>query len=268
MKAPVEGIPPVQDSAQTTSQASQVEPKVNQDAERFNQLARKEKSLRAQARQLQEQKRQLDEMQYKAQSQQDDWKPRLKTDLVGLLAEAGMTHEEAANALLNARPEDMQMRQLKAEIQSLRDAQNKTVSEAEASQKRAYDQAVKQLTREVNILVGSNEAFETIQATKSQDAVVALIERTYKEDGILLSANEAAQQVEDYLLEEALNVSKLKKVQSKLSPPVEQIPAQKTQQVRSEPTKTLTNAISQMSSSSLAKDKRMRAIAAFQGQLK
>lgn len=265
MKAPVEGVQP---TADITTQNGDNAPKVNPDAERFAQLARKEKALRIQARQMQEQKKAFEEQQAKIQPQQD-WKPRLKTDLIGMLAEAGLTHEEAANALLNSRPEDVQLRSLKAEIQALKDAQTKTVSDVEASQKKAYDQAVKQLTREVTLLVDGNDAYETIKATKSQEAVVSLIEQTYKDDGILLSAEEASQQVEEYLLEEAVNLSKLKKVQKVLSPPVEEAPAQKTVPTRSEPTKTLTHAITQSSTSSLSvREKRARAIAAFNGQLK
>jgi hypothetical protein len=260
----VEGVKP-EPAASPTEEAKPKE--VPQDS--WAQLARKEKALRYQARQLQQQQKAFQEQQAKVVPQQD-WKERIKSDAIGMLAEAGLSHEDLTQLVLNSKPEDIQLRQLKAEMQSIKDSQKNTLSQVEQSQKQAYNQAIKQLTREVKMLVDGNDAYETIGATGSQSAVVALIEQTYKEDGILLSAEEASSQVEDYLVEEALNLSKLKKIQSKLSPPVVEQPQKTTpSQKTNVQTKTLTNAITQRTTTpSSAKALRERAIAAFNGQLK
>lgn len=239
----------------------------DQSAERFAQLARKEKALRAQARQLQEQQRAWQEQQAKSQS---SWKDQVKNDPLSVLVEAGLTHDQIAEMLLNSRPDDIEMRRVKAELQSLKNSQQEQFSKIQDAQKAAYEQAVKQVSREVNMLVDSNEAYETIKATKSHGAVVELIKQTYDEDGILLSAEEAADMVEEYLTDEALTLAKLKKVQSKLAPS-EAAPSDTEEQTSQKPqvtTKTLTNTVTASSKPLTNKDRRARAIAAFKGELK
>jgi hypothetical protein len=235
--------------------------------ERFAQLARKEKALRSQARQLQEQQRAIQEQQAKAQSSLTE---RLKSDPLSVLAEAGLTHDQIAEALLNSRPDDIELRRIKAELQSIKNSQQEQFTKIQDAQKAAYEQAVKQVSREVKMLVDGNEAYETIQSAKAHEAVVELIKQTYDEDGVLLSAEEAADMVEEYLLDEALTMAKLKKVQSKLAPPVAadsgtEVPQGQKPQIQ---TKTLTNTIVSSSKPLSNKDRRARAIAAFKGELK
>ncbi|NDC25349.1 MAG: hypothetical protein EBZ49_14645 [Proteobacteria bacterium] len=239
----------------------------DQSAERFAQLARKEKALRAQARQLQEQQKAWQEQQAKSQS---SWKDQVKNDPLSVLAEAGLTHDQIAEMLLNSRPDDMEMRRVKAELQALKNAQQEQFSKIQDAQKAAYEQAVKQVSREVNMLVDGNEAYETIKATKSQTAVVELIKQTYDEDGVLLSAEEAADMVEEYLTDEALTLAKLKKVQSKLAPPEAAQSGDEVQQNQKPliQTKTLTNTVTTASKPMTKADRRARAIAAFKGELK
>ena len=239
----------------------------DQSAERFAQLARKEKALRAQARQLQEQQKAWQEQQAKSQS---SWKDQVKNDPLSVLAEAGLTHDQIAEMLLNSRPDDMEMRRVKAELQALKNAQQEQFSKIQDAQKAAYEQAVKQVSREVNMLVDGNEAYETIKATKSQAAVVELIKQTYDEDGVLLSAEEAADMVEEYLTDEALTLAKLKKVQSKLAPPEAAQSGDEVQQNQKPliQTKTLTNTVTTASKPMTKADRRARAIAAFKGELK
>lgn len=253
-------------------EATQEKPR-DPDSGRFVELARQQKALRNQAKQLQAEKAAFAEERAKAPQQDPNaWKTRLKNDPMSVFTEAGLTQDELSNLILNSQPQDIEIRRLRTELEAIKSGQNETVNKIEASQKQAYEQAVKQLTREVTILVDSDEAYETVKATNSQDAIVALIESTYKDDGILLSAEEAANQVEEYLLEEAVNLSKLKKVQSKLAPPaaVEE-QAQKITTKQTQPTQTTTLTHQAMASSTSAmssKERRQRAILAFQGQLK
>jgi hypothetical protein len=260
--------PVVQAPEQQTQQSEQ--PKVNQpdpSAERFAQLARKEKALRAQARQLQEQQKSIQEQMSKSQN---EWRDRIKSDPLSILAEAGLTHDDIANMLLNSKPEDVELKRIKSELQAIKSSQQEQFTKIQESQKAAYEQAVKQVSREVQNLVNSNEAYETIRATKSYDAVVELIKQTYDEDGILLSAEEASDMVEEYLTDEAMSLAKLKKIQSKLVPQEPSNPEQQTQsnQKPQITTKTLTNTVTASSKPLSAKDRRERAIMAFKGQLK
>lgn len=270
VKAPVAPIAAEQ-TLETTQQSEQpvVEqnPKIQQSDERFAQLARKEKAIRAQARQLQEQQKSLQEHQSKMA---DEWKNRLKNDTLAVLAEAGLTHDDVAGVLLNSRPEEVEIKRIKSELKNLRDAQQSHFEKLQEQQKAAYEQAVKQVSREVKMLVDGDEAYETIRATGSYDAVVELIKQTYDEDGVLLSAEEAAALVEDYLTDEALSLAKLKKVQSKLAPPeaAQSGSEDKSSQKPQITTKTLTNTVTASSKPLTNKGRRERAIAAFKGQLK
>jgi hypothetical protein len=93
---------------------------------------------------------------------------------------------------------------------------------------------------------------------------VELIERTFKQYGVLLSVEDAAKQVEDYLVEEAFKLTKLKKIQQRLAPAQKPVEAKLEPQKQPQTLKTLTNAVSSSGRVSV----RERAIAAFKGQLK
>ncbi len=101
-----------------------------------------------------------------------------------------------------------------------------------------------------------------------QRDVVDLIEKTFKEDGILLTEDEAAQQVEDYLTEEAYKLANLKKIQKRLqtssaSTSTSATPAKSAETPKqSQPMKTLTNAVG----TSRQLTSKERAILAFKGE--
>jgi len=266
VKSSVAPIAQQETQSQQPQQTEQVQQNsVDPSSDRFAQLARKEKAIRAQARQLQEQQKAIQEQQIK---QQSEWKTRLKSDPLAILAEAGLSYDDLTNAILNSKPEDVEMRRIKSELEYLKNNQQEQFSKIQESQKAAYEQAVKQVSREVKNLVDSNDSYETIKATKSYDAVVELIKQTYNEDGVLLSAGEASDMVEEYLTDEAMSLAKLKKIQSKLVP--QEAPAQQPQSSQKPQitTKTLTNTVTTSSKPLSAKDRRERAIAAFKGELK
>lgn len=254
--APVEG--------QQQEQAPQNDP-------RLDQLAKRERAFRNQQRQFQQEQQAFKSEQEKLKSAPPDtsWKDRLKKDFINVAAEAGLSHDEIANQLMNRTPESMDIKAMKSYISSLEAKINDGLKQVTDTQSKAYDQALKQVARDVKIETQGNEAYELINSkgTVGQDAVLEYIKSTYEEDGILLTANEAAQEVEDFLLEEATALAKLKKVQAKLAPPAAKEEAgQKTQ---SQKTQTLTNqaTTSTPSGKSDAKQRRERAILAMQGLL-
>jgi hypothetical protein len=235
---------------------------------RLEQMARRERALRSQAKQLQAMKAELSALKAPKPPTAEEMKAQFLADPTKF----GVTYEELANRYLKQpTPQEQEMNALRAELQALKDGQQKTLDSVEASQQRAYNQAVKQLTREVTLLVDGSEAFEAINASPiNKEAVVAYIETTYKEDGILLTADEAAKQVEDYLVEEAIRLASLKKVRAKLTPetaPEPVVPASQTvSQTTRQPAPTLSRSATSVTTSPLSnKQRRERAIAAFMG---
>lgn len=246
------------------TETPKVEAAPSPDKARLDQLAKNERRLRQQSLQLRKEreaflKEREDALKPKPEPVAPiNWEERISTDPIGTIKSA-----------------NLEIEYLKAELKAIKDSQDASLKSVTESQTRAYQQALAQVSRDVNKLTLNNEAFEAIQATKSQSAVVALIESTYKEDGILLTAEEAANQVEEFLIDSTMPLTKLKKIQAKLAPPVATPPAKRTapqQQIhveRVQPTtsasRTLTNALVASSTPASAKEKRARAIAAFNG---
>lgn len=219
-------------------------------------LARKEKALRKQQLDFQ-----AERDAFKSQQSGFISKESLKADALKTLADAGVSIEQLMQQSLNATstvdPIQAKFAELEAKIAGYETQQTERTSSE-------YQQALKVIEGDVNLLVDSDPAFETIKARGQSGEVVRLIEQVFQSEGTILSVEEAATLVEDKLLERTLKeveqLSTLKKVIAKRQPaaPVaEAVPAGKG------PAKTLTNAMGvtrQLSS-------RERAILAFNNQL-
>ena len=242
---------------------------------RIQQLIKKERALTAKLRTLSQEKQTLTEAQSKWQQEKASYLSRdyIKANPYKALAEAGITPEMLANP---PSPAEMQMQALKQEIESLKGQLAESNTKIDKRADESYQAALKQIGHDAKALIDSDERFELTKNDNAHKAVVDLIERTYQEDGVLLSVEEAAQEVEAYLTERALTLAKLKKVQEKLAPaPDTSQQGQQSTQVQKSPTKTittpktLTQSVVQASAHTLSsKDRRERAIAAFKGQLK
>jgi hypothetical protein len=253
----------------------------------FAQLARQEKALRAKQQQIQQQeqmwkakeaelrareeaitaKPQIDQNQYVSKDQ-------LKRNALKVLEEAGITYEQLTQQAMNPYQRDPMVddtiNELRNEIKALKQATETTQKTYQEQQTNAYQAAVKQIELDVKSLVSNDPQFETIKATESIRDVVDLITQTYEKDGYLLSVEEAAQQVENYLFEEALKLNNLSKMKSRLSQanastaqsntaksPVQSLTNKQPQQM-----KTLTNA----TGSNRPLTAKERAIMAFKGE--
>lgn len=248
-------------------------------------LARKEKALRAKALQ-QEQAYKAREAELIAKEEalkakdaeyQSKYIPkeRLQRDAFSVLkSELGLTDDQITQMALNApTPMDAaykaEIDSLKAEIRSLKEETTGVKKSFEERDQRSYQQAVGEIRKEVKSLVSNNPNFETIRATRSEGDVVELIETVFREDGELLSVEEASREVEEYLEREALKLAKLSKIQKRLqtkqAPPAQA--AQKETGSTSSPqtqAKTLTNSMGSQPRMSA----RQRAILAMEGKLK
>ena len=249
----------------------------------FAQLARQEKALRARVQQQEQAIKAREaalaakeaaisselESKYKTGYVSKDM---FKQDALTALAEAGVSYEELTQQLLNQTPVDPRINstisKLEAKIQELEKRNDESRKAAEDQQTQAYQAALRQIKNDVTSLVDQDPAYETIKATRSIDDVVELIEKTYKEDNILLSVDEAAQQVEDYLVEEALKITRINKIKQKLGQATsfsQQQTQKPSQSEQTQPTmKTLTNS----TASTRKPSGKERAILAFKGELK
>lgn len=204
----------------------------------------------------------------------------LAKDPYGALARAGLTYDQLVEQAMNApKAGEVQMmttvNQLQEEIKALRqelDGTSKSVKEQEG---KAREGAVRQIRADVNQLVFTDPAFETIKVTGQQEEVVKLIQSVYDKgmgeeypQGTLLDPHTAAQLVEDEIAENLYQwSSKASKIANRFKPqaPAAQT-AQKTvaqQNSSNGQMKTLTN---QMNGSPKLSS-RERAILAAEGKL-
>jgi len=193
----------------------------------------------------------------------DDVIAKLKANPLGVLQEAGVTYDQLTEAIL-ANQSNPDIVGLKAEIKALKE---ELTGQLASRDQQAEMQVLAEIRREAERLVQAEpEKYEAIRLAKGEDYVKDLVHRTWKETGELLSTEEAADLVENQLLEEALPFAKIKKVQSRLTPPVEQAVQTPAPQPKANTKvmRTLTN----RDSASPIMDRRARAIAAMMGTLK
>lgn len=242
---------------------------INIDKGRLEQLARQEKQLRVQAEQL---KKERDELKTASEGRmtREEWTAQFRKEGP---TQMGLTYDELGQTYLNqGDPKDQTIRELQTKIEELSVGQNKIVSQAEEAQKQAYSQALAQIDREAKNLVTKNDAYEVTRSQGAHGAITKLIELTYQDEGILMDVEEAAQQVEAYLEEEALSLfNNNKKLKAKITPTSQATSGQsgemKTQQTsKIQGINTLTPAITQASSKPMSR--RDRAVLAFEGKLK
>jgi hypothetical protein len=246
-------------------------------------LARKEKALRARTSQMEQQMKAKEQelaerekaLQGKSNFDESKYIPRerLQEDLMSVLAEAGITYDQVTEAVLNQPKRDpyvdAKTRALEAKIASLEEKLDGVNKNSQEQQTQAYQQALAQIERDAKSLIERDPAYETVKGTGQVKEVVKLIEKTFQDSGELLSIEEAAQMVEDELLERFLSTAQsVKKIQERLQPKAsakpeaekkqESVPAQQSQQL-----KTLTNNVGSPARKMSAKE---RAIAAFKGE--
>lgn len=248
----------------------------------FAALARREKAIRAQAQQQEQASKARElaftakeaELQAKLASYEQSYvsKDRLKADLLGTLTEQGLSYDDITQQFLNNQsPLDPRVQshiqKLEAKLAALEAKATQGEEQAKSSQAEQYQAAIKQITNDTRQLISTDPEFEMVKATGSVKDVVELIERTFNEKGTLLTVEDAARQVEEYLTDEALKLSRTGKIQKRLQPvaPTAAALAQKTPstQTQPQPVKTLTNSIS----SSRQLSAKERAILAFKGEL-
>jgi hypothetical protein len=242
-----------------------------QEEERFAAIIRREKAMRAKVREYEERETKT-RTQYEADlaaaraeaasaAEARQLQERLKDpeNALNVLTDMGYTDDQITQMLLNKPgPESQLIRSLSAKISKMEQAQQEQFKRAQEEAKNNYDSALKTIESNVNKLVRQNpDEFEVLAANDAQKSVVSYIEKVWKEEGVILDTEEAAKEIEDYLTEKSLAVSKLKKIQARtgVKPPPRQAAA-----VQSQPSPTLTNKVKQSTRPLTARE---RAIQAF-----
>lgn len=293
-----EELTAVSSSSQPTEISSQIDTSVETKApepekpadplsQHYVQLARKEKALRAKtvaaetALKAREAALVAKEAELKAKEAEYTTnyipKSRFKQDPLSILNEEGISYDEIASEILNPTKQDprvmAELARLKAQLDEQKQVQEQAKQSQAEQQKLAYNQALNDIHREAVQLVRTEPEYETIRASGEVREVTKLIERTFKEDGYLMSVEEAAKEVENELFERIMDVNnKVTKIKEKLksaqasvqTPAASNQEANKPKQQQSPQMKTLTNAVNASKKLS-AKE---RAILAFKGELK
>ncbi len=128
--------------------------------------------------------------------------------------ELGMTHEEYTKYLLDKQagedPGEQRYRKIEEEISQFK----KNQEEQTAREYQANQTLWKQ---EISKVVTDNEAFSTIKELGAEAAVLQHINDSFNEDGIELTAEQAAQEIEDALVERAEKFAGISKIKNKVS---------------------------------------------------
>jgi hypothetical protein len=194
----------------------------------------------------------------------------LKRNPLGTLTRAQVTYDELTQQLLSSGTVDPRTEALIKQQESRIAQLEAKIEEGSKKQVEAQDQAYKAAVRQIEVdarnLIKNDPNFETIKSTNSIRDVVELITETYKKDGIVLSVEEAATEVENYLVDEAMKLTRIGKIKSKLAQAAQPKPVEvkANKQTQPSPMKTLTNA----HSTSRQLSARERAILAFRNELK
>lgn len=271
-----------EETPETPAETTKAEPKQDPElVERFNRLARNERALRAKVQQ-QEQAFKAREEALKAREVElaakdtrytQDYisKSRIKQDALTALDEVGVTYDEITQQAASRQPTDPRIlntiNQLQAKIADLEQKAVDNQKSYQEQQTANYQSAVKQIKQDAVALVKSNpQEYEAIAKKGTVKDVVELIEKTYHKTGTVLSVEEAAQEVENELIEEALKFNSLEKVKQRMAKSNASVKPsnQKTQAPAQTQMKTLTNA----TASSRKLSSKERAILAFKGELK
>jgi hypothetical protein len=199
------------------------------DAQRLEALVRREKALQRERQALAREKQQGSQQTQLQQqlealrrenSQIKGFVQRFYREPVQVLNEAGVHGDVITQGLLNGGSrEAVSIRSLQAQIAQISEQNKALETKLTEGQQAQYDQAKNQIRNDAKMLTLADTAdYEAIKAQGDDavEAVVELIEQTFEKEDRLMSVKEAADEVENFLIEEAVKLSGLGKVKAKL----------------------------------------------------
>lgn len=188
-------------------------------------LARKEAKIRQQEQSIKAREDAINAKEAEIGSL-SSFKERLSKKDFAALDEQGISYEEWTNYLLSKgdseKPEIQAIQKLTDEVQGLKASQ-------EAQINKQYEATVGQYRTDIKNLVEKDPEFATVKELKKEEYVLQHILETFETDGEVLTVEQAAKEIEDALVEDALTYTSLSKVKAKLPPPQEKkLPPPKT----------------------------------------
>lgn len=222
-------VPPAQPAGQSSTVVEGTPPAAQADtndlSSKFAHLARKEKAFRAEQRKFQ-----TERDAWKAQQTQYDQAlgiaNRIDRDPLGVLADRGITQDQLTSLLVNSsNPQEANhLFQLQQENKTLQAKIEQINKRFEDNDKTSYDQALNQIGYDAKMLINSDaDKFElvNIHGEEGIEAIKELCRVVWEEDKVLLTVQEAAEQVEQELYERAQKLASAKKLKPKEAAPVE-----------------------------------------------
>jgi len=183
-----------------------------QFASKFAALSRKEKQIRERERQMVQQMAEIEKRMKEIESGSaevqkfKDLPGRLKKEPLKVLEESGLTFEQLAQMVLNdgAPTPDMQIKEALSPFEKQIEELKKKLEEKEAKeQEEKLESALQKFMGQITDLVNNDPNYELIRANDAVNLVYEVIEQHHSETGEILGNKEAADAVEEYLLEEA-----------------------------------------------------------------
>lgn len=176
----------------------------------------------------------------------------LKSNALKVLQEQGITYEQLTNEILGQQSNPV-------DLAAFKDDLLKSIDEKLAGKDTAQEETVYNfMKKEIDRLSFSSEKYKFIRESKSQDDVMELVKREWRDNGNILDETEAMDLIEAELREDAKRYAKLIGEVEPTTTPEEPPPVQVTGQKP----KTLTN----KDSARPVMSRRQRAIAAALGQ--
>lgn len=218
----------------------------------FAALAKQKRALQLERAEFDKQKA---EMISQGTTSSTDLIAKLKSNPMSVLQEHGVTYDQLTESILSGNEPNPELIELKQKLEALEKGLETKFQTREQQQEEA---ALQEMLYEAEDLAKEGEAYEMIRTEEAYDKVLRLIHDTYKQTGRVLDVKTAMDKVENELFAKAEKFASISKVKNKLSPPTE--PANN----RPQGMRTLTA----RDSASPIQDRRARAIAAMQGNLK
>jgi hypothetical protein len=245
------------------------------------QLAKARRALQVKEQELKKREAALQAKESGKKTPQPDWidPADLEKDPLGVLRERGIGYDRLTQAALadQASPE---VQALKAHITQLEQKLEKKFEERDQA---TEAKVLEEIAREAEYLAESSkdtesDEFQLIRTTNSYPDVVALVKKTYKETGIVLSTKEAMAAIEATLWEDIDRIAELPRFKQRFNkiaePQTAAQAAAAAQRAQAQPNtnqqprvvRTLTSRDTAAPAHGL--DKRSRALMAALGQLK
>lgn len=228
-------------------------------AAKFAALTRREKEIRQREKAVEQRLRQIE-----AQMKQEPAKVepvveplerRIRKDPFNTLKELGVDYSTLTQIALNdgKLTPDLQMQLMREEIENGYKSEiseiKKAMAERVESEKKAKEQAAIDSFKAgiANSIVGNAEQYELLAAEGEYgvDLVYDVIDRHYQETEDVMDVQEAANLVEEHLLEEAKKRIELKKIKKLLEPSQAKVPTEPSK-VPKKTSATLSNEASQV----------------------